>query len=203
MDYYFYDNLIYEKRKSIPDTLCDEIIQLFESNKKNQYEGITIGGFNKKLKITTDMVITNDNIWKPTLLLLINELNKHVTIYKKQLNYYINNYNVINNICLSDFLIAKYVKHEGKYDYHHDFHSMKHDGSHRYLTFIWYLNDIEDGGETEFFGYYKIKPEKGKLLLFPATWCFPHRGCMPFSCDKYIITGWLWTEPNPDPNPEE
>ena len=36
-----------------------------------------------------------------------------------------------------------------------------------------------------------IKPEAGKLLLFPASWTFPHCGQMPISHDKYIITGWL------------
>ena len=62
----------------------------------------------------------------------------------------------------------------------------------RKLTFLWYINDVEEGGETEFFGNHKIKPEAGKLILFPASWTFPHCGKMPISDDKYIITGWLW-----------
>ena len=61
-----------------------------------------------------------------------------------------------------------------------------------YLTYIWYLNDVIEGGETEFFGNYKIKPEVGKLVLFPACWSFPHCGLMPISSNKYIITGWLY-----------
>ena len=55
----------------------------------------------------------------------------------------------------------------------------------------WYLNDVEDGGETEFCGDFTIRPEVGKLIFFPASWCYPHRGKMPISGDKYIITGWL------------
>jgi hypothetical protein len=38
-----------------------------------------------------------------------------------------------------------------------------------------------------------IKPKSGKLLIFPACWTYPHRGTMPISDDKYIITGWIMT----------
>ena len=58
-----------------------------------------------------------------------------------------------------------------------------------------YLNDIDKGGETDFH-YKKRIPRTGKLLLFPATWTFPHRGIMPESSDKYIITGWIHDEKN-------
>ena len=66
----------------------------------------------------------------------------------------------------------------------------------RHLTFLWYLNDVEEGGETEFWGQYGIKPEAGKLILFPASWTFPHKANVPISSDKYIITGWLWQHYN-------
>jgi hypothetical protein len=51
---------------------------------------------------------------------------------------------------------------------------------------------VENGGETEIWDDFKIKPETGKLLLFPSSWTFPHRGVMPISDNKYIITGWLY-----------
>jgi hypothetical protein len=60
----------------------------------------------------------------------------------------------------------------------------------RLLTFIWYLNDVTDGGETEFING-KIKPKTGKLLIFPSSWNYYHKGNMPLSNDKYIITGWI------------
>ena len=52
------------------------------------------------------------------------------------------------------------------------------------------MNDIEEGGETYFYNG-KVKPEAGKLILFPATWTYNHKGNMPKSDDKYIITGWF------------
>jgi hypothetical protein len=50
----------------------------------------------------------------------------------------------------------------------------------------------EEGGETELCIDLKIKPEKGKLLIFPASWLYPHSGKMPISNDKYIVTGWIY-----------
>ena len=48
------------------------------------------------------------------------------------------------------------------------------------------------GGETEIWDSHKIKPECGKLLLFPSCWTFPHRGNVPISGNKYILTGWVY-----------
>ena len=62
----------------------------------------------------------------------------------------------------------------------------------RVLNFILYLNDVEEGGETEFLYYHKrIKPQKGMLVLFPAGLTHTHRGNPPLSGGKYILTGWV------------
>ena len=63
---------------------------------------------------------------------------------------------------------------------------------YRKIVFIFYLNDVDTGGETELLDDYKIKPKAGRLLFFPATWTYPHRGCIPISDNKYIATGWLY-----------
>jgi hypothetical protein len=62
---------------------------------------------------------------------------------------------------------------------------------YRFITFIWYINDVNIGGETEFIDGTKILPKQGKLLMFPSSWTYTHRGNMPISSDKYIIVGWL------------
>jgi hypothetical protein len=91
-------------------------------------------------------------------------------------------------------MIQKYNKGIGKYVYHNDFQIENNSDKYKYrvITFLWYLNTVDEGGETEFWDSYKIKPLSGKLLLFPANWCFQHRGIMPISDNKYIITGWLY-----------
>ena len=64
--------------------------------------------------------------------------------------------------------------------------------SQRLLTWIWYLNDVEEG-YTEFYDGFKVKPETGKLMIFPATWQYPHRGVPPKTGLKYICTGWVYS----------
>jgi hypothetical protein len=62
----------------------------------------------------------------------------------------------------------------------------------RHLVFMTYLNDIEDGGETEFFYQnLKVAPKKGNTLIWPADWTHTHRGIRSNTQIKKIITGWF------------
>jgi len=64
--------------------------------------------------------------------------------------------------------------------------------SGRILTFILYLNDVKEGGETEFLYYPKrVKPKQGTIIFFPGSMTHTHRGNQPLSNEKYIITGWV------------
>lgn len=67
---------------------------------------------------------------------------------------------------------------------------------HRNLLFMYYLNDVDEGGETEF--YYqqqKIKPVKGRMVIAPAGFTHTHRGNQPISNDKFILTSWVLFNP--------
>ena len=61
-------------------------------------------------------------------------------------------------------------------------------------TIIVYLNDDFVGGETEFpvLGD-KVKPKKGKLLVFPPMWNYLHRGNPPLKPGyaKYFLMTYL------------
>ena len=68
--------------------------------------------------------------------------------------------------------------------------------SNRAFVFILYLNDVLEGGETEFLfqdesDFFKVKPQTGRLVIHPASWPYIHRGAIPVSNDKYIVTTWL------------
>lgn len=62
----------------------------------------------------------------------------------------------------------------------------------RIATYILYLNDVEDGGETEFlYCQRRVAAKKGRLVIFPANYPWTHRGNPPLSGEKYIMTGWI------------
>ncbi len=64
--------------------------------------------------------------------------------------------------------------------------------SNRYLVFLWYLNDVAEGGETEFpdLGL-RVQARQGRLLMFPPYWMFQHAGLPPRSGPKYILSSYL------------
>jgi hypothetical protein len=91
--------------------------------------------------------------------------------------------------------LQKYLKGSGGYPHWHSEIYPK-DGRceqlHRVLAFLFYLNDVSEGGETEFFYQEKkVQPKAGRMVIFPAGFTHTHRGNMPKSNDKYIITSWV------------
>ena len=206
----FIDNYLYINNNSICKQLCDDIINLFEEQ-TCKYEGVTAAGLNKNIKDTTDFVIPRKDVeleiikkWERIDKFLAKELDRNVKKYIQNLN---NKMNIIEensdskfNMCSTDllvtneFMIQRYIKNKGRYVYHNDSSIDWNNKKYRIITYLFYLNTVDEGGETEFWGEYKIKPESGKLMLFPASWVYPHRGMMPISNNKYIITGWLYVQ---------
>lgn len=93
-----------------------------------------------------------------------------------------------------DLKIQKTPPHGGYHVWHHE-HGIN--SGLRILVWTAYLSDVPDGeGETEFlYQGLKIKPKKGSVCLFPAAFTHLHRGNPPYSCDKYIATGWFIAQP--------
>jgi hypothetical protein len=64
----------------------------------------------------------------------------------------------------------------------------------RFLVMFYYLNDVEEGGETIFNDKINneinltIKPKQGRIVVFPPMWMYPHKGMKPISGSKYIVS---------------
>lgn len=189
------ESLIYQKEKALNEYLCDDLIAMFELNMNNHYQGITMGGLQTHIKETYDITFSNESseYWSDCSKHIIKVLYDNLRVWRKEFKLsQENTYALPSNLTMrNDFILQKYEKNRGKYTYHDDF-AISNTREHRVATFIFYLNTIENGGETEFMDNFKVKPEKGKLIFFPACWNYYHRGKMPISDDKYIITGWLY-----------
>ena len=75
---------------------------------------------------------------------------------------------------------------------YHMWHFESNTHTNRILAWMLYLNDVEEGGETEFLYQHKwVKPKAGTMLIWPAAFTHTHRGNPPLSNTKYIMTGWV------------
>ena len=191
------DPYIWQVENSLTDEFCDKLVKRFEKDPENRkYRGIVGNGVpDPEIKETFDLLVDpSSDIWKEDDKFICNKLNDYINEYVVRIKETIPNvdfHNGIEELNDSGYHIQRYEPNKGFYDWHNDFSFSVGKGS-RILTFIWYLNTVERGGETEFTNGLTIKAEKGKLVMFPATWTYTHRGRMPYSSEKYILTGWVY-----------
>lgn len=86
--------------------------------------------------------------------------------------------------------LQKTLPGEGYHKWHCEYSRV--DNSNRVTAFTLYLNNVEEGGETEFlYQHRRVSPKTGRLVFWPAGFTHTHRGNPPLSSVKYIITGWM------------
>ena len=87
--------------------------------------------------------------------------------------------------------IQKTLPTEGYHIWHIE-HSSRFEDLKRAFVFSIYLNDVEEGGETEFLHFSKrVKSKTGRIVIWPASFPYLHRGNPPLSGEKYILTSWM------------
>jgi hypothetical protein len=94
-------------------------------------------------------------------------------------------------LCIKHFKIQKTKPGQGYHMWHHE--AGNEHTSRRVAVFTLYLNDIDEGGETEFLYQSKrVSPKVGRIVWWPASFTHPHRGNPPLGDEtKYIVTGWV------------
>ena len=192
-------DLVYTIPNAISDDMCNHLIN-HHIKMCNRGLGIPIDRKDDKkgidIKISTDVLYEHHG--EPKIIKQLNRVVKqHFIGYGERYSH--EEFNLLNGVfnCwprtnYNIFQIQKYDKGVGGYpawhidkDYQPPFHN-------REYVYMFYLNDVEEGGETEFlYLNTKIKPVKGTLVFFPTNFPFVHRGNIPISDDKYIMTGWI------------
>lgn len=190
----------------IKKEVCKDIIEVFEKNKESHQNGVTAGGYNSNIKNTKEMYLRfGEPLFKFDDIIfegLKNSRSKYIN-YLKELysdyDYSDSRGGWDEDLGDTGYQLQKYIKNEGRYKWHTD-----NSNSLSYITkygirkyaFIFYLNDVEEGGETGFIidSIKNTKPKAGRVLIFPTTDQYVHCGIMPKSNDKYMITGWLHTK---------
>ena len=97
---------------------------------------------------------------------------------------YLGNFSYVSSLCL----LQKTEPTNGYHIFHAE--NVNWNLNNRTMAWMVYLNDVEEGGETEFlYQKRKVKPTKGTILIWPGGYTHLHRGNPPMT-DKYIATGW-------------
>lgn len=129
---------------------------------------------------------------QPLQLILLKTLNKHITKYVEDFETGMFPVEVqdVFPISQSGTKIQMTKPSEGYHTWHCENSALALKS--RFLTWILYLNDIDEGGETEFIHLSeRVAPKEGRLLICPAGWTHAHRGNPPLSDIKYVATGWM------------
>jgi len=172
---------------------CEKVIQYFENMKVN--------GFTQNRIQAEDAI----KIKKDDEALFTHSAEEVNFSYSGSLHKEFNNifWDIYKNKYILDFSVLQESGHHNNYAFkiqktivgggYHQWHyeSDSRQNCTRLLAWTIYLNDVEEGGETEFlYQHLRIKPKQGTLVIWPASFTHTHRGNPPLSNDKYIVTGW-------------
>ena len=173
-----------EHRNTLDEDFCKHVIEKFEKD-SGKFAGVTGAGFDTKIKDSTDLCFYTDPNWKEEDTVFYESLKEYTTPYITDAN--VKTYD-------TGYQIQRTTPEQTGYTWHHDSIAQVNPRGHvtcRIITFLWYLNTTV-GGTTEFYDGTHITPEAGKLILFPSTWTYAHRGHPPTEGLKYICTGWIY-----------
>lgn len=180
----YLNDLIQIYDNAVKPDICEFLINFFENNEENQ-EKVK----NDKKPNFTQINLTECSKKDKQIDNIHNDLIRIVLNYKKKY------YNFVYSDCFPEsnafeyFRIKRYnLNSDEAFDTHVDVKD--YETARRFLCFMIYLNDVEDGGETTFQDL-TIKPKKGKLVVFPPMWMFPYCGKEPLSNSKYILSTYL------------
>jgi hypothetical protein len=173
---------IYEN--ALESNICDLLVSLFDqtSDKHERFENEGKPNFTQ-FNLTENKEISSE----------VNQIHNHVIknvfTYRDKYYEFVDTRVFPKDHAFEQFRIKKYNPGgEDRFDTHVDV--VDYSTARRFLSFMWYLNDVETGGETVFKDL-TIKPKKGTLLIFPPLWLFPHKGNPPISESKYIMSTYL------------
>ena len=183
---------------------CKALINRFEEAHKEglSYTGMSGDGGVNEYKKSNDYNIldTGREIDVPFSNLVLGKFNETLDNYLQ--NFHHNDVYNHHNLVLdkTHYPILQMQKYDQNKGHYNAWHVELEDGNTmmRAFVFILYLNDVKKGGETGFLfkeegqdDFFKVKPKAGRLIIHPASWPYIHKGFMPESSDKYILTTWL------------
>ena len=173
-------------------TICDSLIEYFKNNPNKAPGKIGYGRdvmVDVTVKDSTDVELQEQDAFdSPVLLNYMEQFTSVINQYKDAYKWS----HEFAPWAIESVNIQHYMPGQGFHKWHTERIGKQYPDAARHLVWMTYLNDVDSGGETEF--YYqqlKVKPRKGLTLMWPADWTHTHRGLVADTEEKYIITGWI------------
>jgi len=179
----------------ISDEVCDQAIELF--NKYQEFNKVfsrfTSEGATQDQKSDQQLFCTGEILTDQEF--NVNKLKLLMVNFDIALRHYYIETNVkkyLDNDIITDHVkIQKTIPAQGYHVWHIE-HAAERDTAKRVLVYSIYLNTVEEGGETEFlYQSQRVKPVKGRIVIWPAGFPYVHRGNPPLTGEKYILTSWI------------
>jgi hypothetical protein len=194
---YIVDDFIGVFKNAITNEECDQIIDLYETVKnlgfttnRQKYDNVPKADKDNEYIFLSKNFIQDEIVFPDTEQAVKTFIERTRVCYGK----YAEKYGMLSSLAKHQFYNdIKVQKTEPSQGYHlwHCEHDNRTSGS-RLLLVLAYLNDVEEGGETEFLYQSKrIKPERGTLIICPSGFTHTHRGNPPLKGSKYVINGWV------------
>ena len=181
-----YDNYITEEE-------CNRAISIYEQQDRFNNTVNRIGSEKSDIIYKQDQQLFvgagNIEVWWEDLKSLIYNFNTAWNHYNQSVGA-CSSYG-IEQLQFNSLKIQKTLPTEGYHVWHLE-HQKGFKNEPRAFVFSIYLNDVEEGGETEFLHFSKrVKPKTGRIVIWPAGFPYVHRGNPPLSGEKYILTSWM------------
>jgi hypothetical protein len=191
---------IYECEDVFPVSFCNRVIEKFEKSNLKINGRAAAENYNNTVKKSIDVRIYDEPEW------VEEEKYFDVMIRKaiKKYETFLLNMDVDDKVkeVMSQFLMNTHIhppqiqrtKPGQYYHWHQDQYAPP---NWQIFTYVIYLNDVEkdSGGTTEFSCGKTIQPKAGKIVFFPCTWTYFHRGKTLEKGIKYIATAGLKSKP--------
>jgi hypothetical protein len=179
------DGFFWMRDNVLSPEFCQQLIEKFEASPR-KVPGAMSQGVVPEIKRSTDLFLSGDEEFAEEDRSFYTILNMSIREYMGQCKY-----RPWKN-SLRDTGYNMQRTNPGEYfHWHSDYESSLSKKYVRVLTYLWYLNDVYGGGQTEFSNGIIVEPRVGRMIIFPSDLSVYHRGVPPVSETKYVVTGWF------------
>ena len=181
---------------ALPPSICKDLIASFEEHSEQQILSGT-GNKERESDYRTAYEMNMSNVEDIDLKFLLSSLNKVVMDYANLYRYEmvskgLPDFSFPHSNVIEEWRIHRYDQNDHFYKPHID--SIDANSSNRMLAFLFYLNDVDEGGETAFTHHLKgveCKPVRGRVLIFPTWLGFPHEAKRVIEGNKYMLKTYI------------